>query len=50
MSAVKRSKLEEGEPSISYEAFVEELDACDSFTSTLIDVLVKVSFSSCLYQ
>ena len=28
--------------SISYEAFVEELDVCDSFTSTLVDILVKV--------
>ncbi|KAJ3551883.1 hypothetical protein NM688_g4450 [Phlebia brevispora] len=26
MSAVKRSNLEENEPSISYEAFIEELD------------------------
>ncbi|OBZ70252.1 hypothetical protein A0H81_09631 [Grifola frondosa] len=40
--AVKRAKLEKGEPSITYEAFVEELDEGDSFTASLIDVLVKV--------
>lgn len=42
MSAVKRAKLEEGQPAISYEAFVQELDTCDSFTSSMIDILVKV--------
>ena len=44
MSSVRRSKLEDpGEgPVITYEAFVEELDACDSFTSSIIDILVKV--------
>ena len=41
-SAVKRAKLEKGEPTITYEAFVEDLDEGDSFTSALIDVLVKV--------
>ncbi|KAH8096735.1 hypothetical protein BXZ70DRAFT_334099 [Cristinia sonorae] len=40
-SAVKRNKLEKGEPTITYEAFVEELDEGDAFTSALIDVLVK---------
>ena len=30
------------EPYISYETFVEELDVGDSFTATIIDVLVKV--------
>lgn len=40
--AVKRAKLEKGEPIITYEAFVEELDEGDAFTSALIDVLVKV--------
>jgi len=39
--ACKRTKLEKGEPSITYEAFVEELDEGDSFTVTLIDFLVK---------
>lgn len=43
MGAVKRSKLEESEPTISYEAFVEELDVCDSFTTSILDILVKVS-------
>lgn len=40
--AVKRARLEKGEPTITYEAFVEELDEGDAFTSALIDVLVKV--------
>ncbi|THH33476.1 hypothetical protein EUX98_g708 [Antrodiella citrinella] len=39
--SVKRAKLEKGEPTITYEAFVEELDEGDAFTSALIDVLVK---------
>jgi len=39
--AVKRSKIEDGDSSISYETFVEELDAGDSFTTTLIEILVK---------
>ncbi|KAI0686000.1 hypothetical protein BC835DRAFT_1381182 [Cytidiella melzeri] len=39
--AIQRSKLEKGEPTISYETFVTELDTGDSFTSSLIDVLVK---------
>ncbi|GBE79869.1 hypothetical protein SCP_0210710 [Sparassis crispa] len=39
--AVKRIRLEHGEPLISYEAFVEELDEGDSFTASIIDVLVK---------
>ena len=43
--AVKRIKLEAGEAPIAYEAFVEELDEGDSFTATLIEVLVKVSSS-----
>ncbi|OCH95937.1 hypothetical protein OBBRIDRAFT_787783 [Obba rivulosa] len=41
MGAVKRAKLEKGEPSITYETFVQELDEGDSFTTSLIDVLVK---------
>ena len=40
--ALKRSKLDKVEPSITYEAFVEDLDGGDSFTASLIDVLVKV--------
>ena len=43
--ALKRSKIEKIEPTISYEAFVEELDGGDSFTTSLIDVLVKVSLN-----
>lgn len=39
--AVKRSKLEKSEPSISYEAFVEDLDPGDSFTTTLTELLVR---------
>jgi len=39
--AVKRINRESGEPPISYETFVEELDEGDSFTATLVDVLVK---------
>ncbi|KAI0353095.1 hypothetical protein OH77DRAFT_1484409 [Trametes cingulata] len=39
--AVKRINVEKEGPSISYEAFVEELDEGDSFTTSLIDVLVK---------
>ena len=44
--AIKRSKLEAGEAPITYEAFVEELDEGDSFTATLVEVLVKVRASS----
>lgn len=39
--AIQRIKLEEGEPKITYEAFVEELDVGETFTTTLIEVLVK---------
>lgn len=40
--AIKRARLEKAEPTITYEAFVEDLDRGDSFTTSLIDVLVKV--------
>jgi hypothetical protein len=40
--ALKRSKLEKLEPSISYETFVEDLDPGDSFTTTLTELLVRV--------
>lgn len=40
--AINRAKLEKGEPTITYEAFVNELDIGDSFTSSLVDILVKV--------
>ncbi|KZT71504.1 hypothetical protein DAEQUDRAFT_724022 [Daedalea quercina L-15889] len=39
--AVKRIKLEDDEPSITYETFVEELNEGDSFTATMIEILVK---------
>jgi hypothetical protein len=40
--SITRGRLEKSEPSISYEAFVEDLDGGDSFTTSLVDVLVKV--------
>ncbi|KAJ7853866.1 hypothetical protein B0H13DRAFT_2254787 [Mycena leptocephala] len=39
--AIKRSKLEKAEPTISYKHFVEDLDAGDSFTTTVIEILVQ---------
>ncbi|KAJ3991889.1 hypothetical protein F5050DRAFT_1791785 [Lentinula boryana] len=39
--AIIRSKLEKMEPEINFERFVEELDAGDSFTTSLFDILVK---------
>ena len=42
VGAIERSRKEKGEPTITYEAFVNEFDAGDSFTATLVDVLVKV--------
>ncbi|EJF62351.1 hypothetical protein DICSQDRAFT_39920, partial [Dichomitus squalens LYAD-421 SS1] len=41
LGAIKRMKVEQDDPSITYEAFVEELDEGDAFTATLVDVLVK---------
>lgn len=41
VGAIRRARLEKGEPTITYETFVEELDVGDSFTATLIDALVK---------
>jgi hypothetical protein len=46
--AVKRSKLEKLEPSISYESFVEDLDPGDSFTTTLTELLVRVRQALCI--
>lgn len=42
--AIKRSKLEGSiaEPEINFERFVEQLDAGDSFTTSLVEILVKV--------
>ena len=34
---------------ISYETFVEELDVCDSFTSSLIHILAKASIRALLF-
>jgi hypothetical protein len=48
--SIKRAILERSEPSISYEAFVEELDTGDSFTASLVDVLVKVTRLRSVYQ
>src|SRR5882762_8885951 len=48
--ALKRSKIEKVEPTITYEAFVEDLDGGDSFTTSLIELLVRVSLSSHRYQ
>ncbi|KAJ7167597.1 hypothetical protein C8R46DRAFT_1093528 [Mycena filopes] len=39
--AIKRSKLEKPEATISYKNFVEDLDAGDSFTTSVIDILVQ---------
>ncbi|KAJ7682368.1 hypothetical protein DFH06DRAFT_1464110 [Mycena polygramma] len=39
--AIKRSKLEKSEPTISYKHFVEDLDAGDSFTTSVIEILVQ---------
>ncbi|RDB20103.1 hypothetical protein Hypma_012869 [Hypsizygus marmoreus] len=39
--AITRSSLEKTEPTISYETFVNDLDTGDSFTTSLIDILVK---------
>lgn len=41
--SISRSSLEKTEPTISYESFVNDLDIGDSFTTSLIDILVKVS-------
>lgn len=40
--AIKRSKLDKTEPEINFERFVEELDAGDSFTTSIFDILVNV--------
>ncbi|TFK63541.1 hypothetical protein BDN72DRAFT_310983 [Pluteus cervinus] len=39
--SIKRALIEKSEPKISYEKFVEELDTGDSFTTSIIDLLVK---------
>ena len=40
--AIGRSSLEKTEPMISYENFVMDLDTGDSFTTSIIEILVKV--------
>lgn len=48
--AISRASLEKDEaPTISYESFVQDLDHGDSFTTTLVDILVKVSRSMYTY-
>lgn len=42
---IKRSKLDKSEPTISYEHFVEDLDIGDSFTTSVIEILVKVRYA-----
>ncbi|KAF8525285.1 hypothetical protein JB92DRAFT_2702520, partial [Gautieria morchelliformis] len=43
--AIARANLEKDDPqaapTISYESFVQDLDHGDSFTTTLVDILVK---------
>lgn len=39
--AINRAAVEK-EPTITYEDFVNELDTGDAFTTSLIDILVKV--------
>jgi len=39
--AIKRAKLEKSDPTISYRHFVEDLDAGDSFTTSVIEILVQ---------
>lgn len=46
MGAIERAKLDDEEPNISYEALVDDLDVGDSFTTQLIEVLVKVRHGS----
>ena len=46
--AIKRARLEKVEPMITYEAFIEDLDRGDSFTTSLIEVLVKVRLTAWL--
>ncbi|KAE9409850.1 hypothetical protein BT96DRAFT_766343, partial [Gymnopus androsaceus JB14] len=38
--AIKRYKLEKTEPEINFELFAKQLDAGDSFTTSLVDILV----------
>lgn len=44
--AIRRASVEK-ELYISYENFVNELDTGDSFTASLVDILVKVTQSIC---
>ncbi|TRM67907.1 hypothetical protein BD626DRAFT_480160 [Schizophyllum amplum] len=40
-ASIMRAKLDKSEPAISYEHFVEQLDSGDSFTASVMDMLVK---------
>lgn len=42
--SIRRAAVEK-EPSISYENFVTDLETGDSFTASLVDILVKVSYT-----
>lgn len=42
VGAIERAKLEDDDLHISYESLVDDLDVGDSFTTQLIEVLVKV--------
>ncbi|KAF4575324.1 hypothetical protein EYR40_004933 [Pleurotus pulmonarius] len=39
--AIKRLKLEKQEPIISYENFIQDLDGGDSFTASMVEILVR---------
>ncbi|KZT42982.1 hypothetical protein SISSUDRAFT_799752 [Sistotremastrum suecicum HHB10207 ss-3] len=41
--SIERLKKEKGDPQITYEALVEDLDGGDSFCSSIIDVLVRLA-------
>lgn len=46
--AINRAAVEK-EATITYDEFVNELDTGDSFTTSLVDILVKVTFPLYLY-
>ena len=43
-------KQQKGDPQITYEALIEDLDPGDSFCTTIIDILVKVSNPFLIYS
>ena len=42
--AIRRASIEKDSNLLTYENFVTELDSGDAFTTSIIDILVKVSF------